>query len=70
MIDYIVYYKYYIDDLKFNNDTIITLEDNCPTSDFLEEIILEKLREQLEVYDIEILEIKPLIDRDFNVEDL
>lgn len=66
MIDYIVYYK----TREIESDTIITLENNCPTSDFLEEIILEELREKLGVYEIEILEIKTLIDYEVDVENL
>ena len=66
MVDYIVYYK----TKNTQSDTLITLENDCPTSDFLEEIILEELRDQLEIYDVEIIEIKPLIDGEVNVEDL
>jgi hypothetical protein len=33
MVDYIVKYKYYINDLEFNADTIITIEDDILIDD-------------------------------------
>lgn len=64
MIDYIVRYTYGIDDILFDGDTIITIEEFIEDQLDLEEILLEKLKEEIECTYIEIEDFQPLVKQE------
>lgn len=66
MIDYIVKYKYNkFDDIELNSDTIITLEnDYIEDTEVLEELLLEQLKEDLDMENVEILDVESVNKRD------
>ena len=66
MIDYIVYYK----TNKIESDMIITLEQYVGNTELLEELLLEELREYLEVDAIDLINYESLVDREIDVENI
>lgn len=66
MIDYIVYYK----TNEIESDTIITLEQYVGNTELLEELLLEELREYLEVDGVELINYESLVDREIDVENI
>lgn len=66
MTDYIVYYR----TNEIESDMIITLEQYVGNTEFLEELLLEELREYLEVDSIELINYESLVDREMDVENI
>jgi hypothetical protein len=54
-----------MDDLQSNNDTIITIEnDYIENQELLEDILLEKLKEEIENQNVEIIDFEPVNKQD------
>ena len=66
MIDYIVYYK----TNEIESDRIITLEQYVGNTELLEELLIEELKEYLEVEEVELISYESLIDYEADVENI
>lgn len=66
MTDYIVYYK----TNEIESDRIITLEQYVGNTELLEELLIEDLKEYLEVEDVELISYESLIDYEADVENI
>lgn len=63
-MDYIITYDVFINDLRFTRDIVLYIE-SCD-NDFFDEIVTEKLSDELESDYFEIIDIVPLmIDREY-----
>jgi small-conductance mechanosensitive channel len=61
MIDYIVRFTYWIDDLEFSNDTVITIQEGyIEDQNLLEDILMELLKEDTENENVEIIDFEEL----------
>jgi len=61
MIDYMVRYKYYIDDLEFNSDRIITIQEgHIEDQELLEDVLLELLKEEIDNENIVLIDFEEL----------
>ncbi len=72
MIDYIVIYKEIeCDGIKAIADTILTIEEGyIEDSKTLEQLLLEKLKEELELDNVEIISYETLVDNEIDVENI
>ena len=66
MVDYIVYYK----TNEIESDRIITLEQYVGNTELLEELLIEELKEYLEVKAVELISYESLIDYEVDVENI
>ena len=66
MIDYIVYYK----TNEIESARIITLEQYVGNTELLEELLIEELKEYLEVEEVELISYESLIDYEADVENI
>jgi hypothetical protein len=81
MTDYIVTYKYYINDIELNNDKILTIEDDIyiqpnkkalnqdiefDTEQLTRDILLEILKEEFSE-SVELIDFEPVIDNNFDI---
>ena len=66
MVDYIVYYK----TNEIESDRIITLEQYVGNTELLEELLIEELKEYLEVEEVELISYESLIDYEADVENI
>lgn len=72
MIDYIVIYQENEEDgVKAIADTILTVEEGyIEDGELLEDILLEKLKEELDINNVEIISYESLIDNEIDVENI
>jgi len=68
MGDFLVKYKIMYDDVEITEEILIYIED-CVEDELLEEVITEKLKEELECY-VELIWFESLIDREMNIEEI
>jgi homospermidine synthase len=81
MTDYIVKYKYYIDDLEFDSEKVLTIEDDIhiksnrkyeyqdiefETEQITRDLLLELLKEELREW-VELISFEPVIDNNFDI---
>ena len=81
MTDYIVTYKYYINDIELNNDKILTIEDDIyiqpnmkdlnqdvefDTEQLTRGVLLELLKEEFGG-SIELIDFEPVINNNFDI---
>jgi hypothetical protein len=61
MVDYIVRYKYIVDDLEFSSDKVITIQEEIiEDQNLLEDVLMELLKEDIENENVEIVDFQEL----------
>jgi len=68
MIDYIVRFTYWIDDLEFSSDKVITIQEgHIEDQELLEDVLLEILKEEIDNENIVLIDFEEITDRDYDI---